>query len=279
MHLVVTAPASAAPVLKTTSCSLDGALRGRVASVNERLELTLADGATLKIAGIDPPVPTPNDPELDAEARAKLAAWLDGREVLFRPVGERADRWGRTVALVSAPMETATISVGEALLDAGLARFSPGPGTRPCSNRFLAAEVRARDQKLGLWADPYYAVLSATDRGAFDEKSATNVVVEGVVTSVEQGRFRTDLHFGQRRGYDFSVTILPRHRKRFEAEGIDLRDLDGRNLRVRGLLDLRFGPRIEIASPEEIEILENAPRHEALSSVTSDQVPGPADRP
>lgn len=276
MTSLVVIPAAAAP--PAMSCSPDDWLRGRVASVNDRLELTLTDGTNLKIAGIDPPVPTPNDPELDAEASAKLAAWLDGREVLFRPVGERVDRWGRTVALVSAPTQTTTIAVGEALLDAGLARFGPGPGTGPCRRQFLAAEARARDEGLGLWADPYYAVLSATDRGAFDERSATNVVVEGVVTSVEENRFRTDLRFGGRRGYDFSVTVLPRHRKRFEAEGIALRELEGRNLRVRGLLDLRFGPRIEISSPDEIEVLGDGSRLGGTAAATRDHIPASADR-
>lgn len=39
---------------------------------------------------------------------------------------------------------------------------------------------------------------------------------------------------------------------------MEFHDLVGRTLRVRGLLDLRFGPQIEIASPDEIELIPQA---------------------
>jgi hypothetical protein len=42
-----------------------------VAAVDERLDLTLADGTRLKIAGIDPVRPTPDAPERDLR-RAKI---------------------------------------------------------------------------------------------------------------------------------------------------------------------------------------------------------------
>ena len=61
-------------------CPNEGGARGRVASVNERLELILEDGNRLKIAGVDPPRPTPGDPELDIRARDRLAQWLTAKK-------------------------------------------------------------------------------------------------------------------------------------------------------------------------------------------------------
>ncbi|MEJ0092537.1 MAG: hypothetical protein WDN46_03635 [Methylocella sp.] len=81
----------------------DSAAGGRIASVSERLELTLEDGRQLKIAGIDPPRPTPQDPDLDIKSSEKLADWLNGKEISYRFEGQRPDRWGRFVAEVYAP--------------------------------------------------------------------------------------------------------------------------------------------------------------------------------
>ncbi|WP_162180441.1 thermonuclease family protein [Methylocapsa aurea] len=229
-----------------------------VASVNERLELTLVDGQTLKIAGVDPPRPTPDQPTIDAKSRDRLGQWLAGQEILYRPMGQRQDRWGRLPALVFAPAaspRSPPLPLAEALLDAGLARFEPGPEARQCRAALLAAESGARAAALGLWADPYYAIIPATDRASFPEKAGTSVIVEGRVTGVESGQFRSTLLFGPRRGWHFSVTILQRNIKIFDAAGFNLAGLAGHTLRVRGLLDMRFGPQIEIANPDEIEVV------------------------
>jgi endonuclease YncB( thermonuclease family) len=234
------------------------AATGRVAAVNERLELTLEDGRLLRIAGLDPPRPTPNDPELDLAASKKLGAWLIGGEVAFRLHEARRDRWGRIAAQVFAPAAGAgspALPVAEAALDAGLARFESGPAARSCRAALLAAEAAARSAALGLWADPYYAVLQAGDRDAFAERAGTSGIVEGRVTGVEQNAFRTTLLFGERRGRDFSVTVLQRNRKIFAAPDFDFAHFKGRTIRVRGLLDMRFGPQVEVSSPDEIETI------------------------
>jgi hypothetical protein len=68
-------------------CPSQGGTQGKVKnSVNERLELTLVGGLQLKIAGVDPPRPTPGDPDLDVRARDRLAKWLIGQEIVFQPL-------------------------------------------------------------------------------------------------------------------------------------------------------------------------------------------------
>ncbi len=233
---------------------------GRVKFVNERLELTLDDGRLLKVSGLDPPRPTPKDPDLDVDSSVKLADWLVGRNVAFRLLETRPDRWGRLVAQVFAPAPDATAAaperpVAQAAIEAGLGRFAPEAAARACRAELLAAEAGARAAALGLWADPYYAVIAAGDHDAFAEKAATSVIVEGRVTGVEQGPYRTTLLFGPRRGWDFSVTILQRNKKIFTAAGLNFDSFKGQMIRVRGLLDMRFGPQVEIADPDEIEAI------------------------
>jgi endonuclease YncB( thermonuclease family) len=242
-------------------CPDQGGARGRVASVNERLELILDDGNRLKIAGVDPPRPTPGDPELDIRARDQLAQWLAGQEIFFRTLEPGLDRWGRTAAFVFAAApgqangpEQAFLPVGEALIDAGLARYEPSALARPCRASLLAAEAGARAAGLGLWADPYYAIIAAADRPSFAEKTGTAVIVEGRITGIADQRPRIMLYFGPRQGGDFSVTDVPRNSKSFEAAYAALAGLTGRTVRVRGLLDTRFGPQIEISNPDDIEV-------------------------
>jgi endonuclease YncB( thermonuclease family) len=239
----------------------------RIAAVDERLELTLEDGRRLKIVGVDPPRPTPDDPELDVKSAERLAAWLNGKDIAFRVFSAAPDRWGRLPAEVFAPADASgsgMLPVARAVIEAGLARFEPSAAARPCRSFLLAAEAAARAAALGLWADPYYAIIAAGDRASFPEKAGTSVIVEGRVANVEQKGFRTTLFFGDRRGWDFSVTILQRNIKIFGAAGLDAANFKGQSIRVRGLLDMRFGPQIEVSSPDQIETI--AQRNETAAS-------------
>src|SRR5947209_5212437 len=76
-------------------CSLENTSQATVAKVERNFDITLADGRAITLAGIDPPRDTPDHPRLAAEARDKLAQWLDGREVALRAVAEKPNRFGR----------------------------------------------------------------------------------------------------------------------------------------------------------------------------------------
>ena len=100
-------------------------------------------------------------------------------------------------------------------------------------------------------------------------RAGSSVIVEGRITGIASRRPRITLYFGPRQGGDFSVTILPRNSKTFEAAYSSLAGLTGQTVRVRGLLDTRFGPQIEISDPDEMEAAGQgqdaaapAPRHQ-----------------
>ena len=67
----------------------------------------------------------------------------------------------------------------------------------------LAAEAGARTAGLGLWADPYYAVIAAADRPSFAEKAGTAVIVEGRITGIADRRPRIMLYFRATPGLGF----------------------------------------------------------------------------
>ncbi len=77
-----------------------------VASVSDTLEVRLADGRLLRLAGLDPPRATPADPALPAKARAALEAWVAGGAVTMRSLAAEPDRWNRTPVLLFHPAPT-----------------------------------------------------------------------------------------------------------------------------------------------------------------------------
>ena len=65
---------------------------------------------------------------------------------------------------------------------------------------------------------------------------------------------RTYVNFGPIRTVDFAATVARNNLAAFEKAGAALSGLSGKVVRVRGLLETRFGPQIELADPEAIEI-------------------------
>jgi hypothetical protein len=216
--------------------------QGRIAEATERGELRLDDGRALRLAGLDTPAP---------------GSWLDriadrwaGRDIRIAILAPAPDRWGRWLADVQA---TDGASLTDDLLAAGLVRVKPEFETRACEAARLVLENGARLDRLGLWAAPS-AVIAATDAGALTEADGRFVVVEGRVRRIGLGRSRVYLDFGGRGG--FTVIALRKAEAAFQRRGQAFSSFAGQSVRVRGVLDGRFGPRIELADPLMIERTE-----------------------
>ncbi len=250
-------------------CPLGGGEPVTVAAVEAQGELRLADGRLIRLVGLDPVLGTPDDPDRADTARADLAGMLAGRAATLIPLATARDRWGRLPALVFAA-EATEGGLAAAAIAAGLGRFLPEAPAHACRDALLRAEVAARAAKLGLWSDPYYAVLDVDDERGFAERSGTRVVASGVVAAVEPGPFRTVLRLLPRdraAGWGnatrevrrmLTATVPARAKKLFEAQHVDVSAYLGQTLRVRGLLDLRFGPQVELAGPDDVELVPRA---------------------
>jgi endonuclease YncB( thermonuclease family) len=246
----------------SNACVLKGGSHATVSAVSERLELTLADGRVLRIAGVEAAGPTPSDPDLGARGRDWLTVWLENRDIFYQGLDARPDRWGRIAAVIfAAPVsgDANLSSAGESLVRQGFARVAPDQHKNPCEKRLLEAEKAARAAGLGLWSDPYYNIIAATDAAAFTEHAGSLVLAEGRLSEVRDGSGRTTLFFGLHRRDQLAVTVLQRNVKIFEAAGLHFHDLIGQTLRVRGLLETRFGPEIEVTAPSEVELIADGP--------------------
>ena len=248
-------PARAAPCGDPASHGL------RVEAVNERLEIILEDGRSLRLAGVERPRPTPANPDRPAQARDPLRAWLlrPGLRVDLELLAAVPDRWNRLPARLFAPGgDGSSQSVAEALVEAGLARVEIDPLARPCLRPLLALEAKARREGLGLWRDPAFAVAPAADRAGLAARAGEVLLVEGLVSGVGATASRTYMNFGPIRTVDFAATVGRNNLAAFEKSGVILAQLSGKVVRVRGLLETQFGPQIELADPEAIELATGA---------------------
>jgi hypothetical protein len=248
--VVVAASALALGLATGPAAAVCGAAAGTVqaVSIDERGEVALADGRTLRLAGLDLPLPSRGDPALAAAARDLLARRFVGREAALSLVAAAPDRWDRALGDLDAPA-----SAAEALIAAGLARVRPEYETRGCEAGRLAMESAARAKGLGVWRDPDYVVLAADDAASLARRDGRFVIVEGVVRRIGLGRARLYLDLGGRGA--LSVVASRKTQAAFQAAGAPLTALAGEKIRVRGALDNRFGPQLEIVDPLMLERL------------------------
>ncbi len=248
--MVMTAPGFAA-------CGRPGG-RVRAVSVDQRLDIVLSDGRTVRLGGLDAPDSDRGAPEIASAAHDFLSRRLLGRESDLIVLAAATDRWGRTVADISLPDSTegSANSTAAALLAAGLARVRPELETRGCVAERLAIEDRARRAALGIWRDPDFAVIPSTDSAELRRRDGRFVVIEGMVRRVGFARSRLYLELVPRDGP--TIVIARKLEPALAREGRPVGELVGQTIRARGALDDRFGPRIEVVEPAMIEIARRA---------------------
>jgi hypothetical protein len=123
-----------------------------------------------------------------------------------------------------------------------------------CAAALLAAEAAARQAKRGLWGYPT-AIKNPESPGDILAGIGQFTLVEGKVLSVRQAGATTYLNFGRNWTRDFAVTIPRRVLAVFEAAGIVPKSLENRRIRVRGYVEARGGPRMEVLRVGQIELL------------------------
>jgi len=237
--VVAAGPADAA------GCSFAPQGEGRVAAIIDARTFRLQDGREVRLAGIEPVASNQTSPT------SALAAVIAGREVKLTGDGDSPDRYGRQPAFVylegfDTPVQSVLLAQGEALVSAEVT-------DKDCAAILFAAEAEARRAKRGTWADPA-AIKNAESPGDILAGIGRFTVVEGKVLSVRQAGATTYLNFGRNWTRDFAVTISRRTSAAFEAAGLGLKSLENRRIRVRGWVEARRGPRIEVLRVGQIEL-------------------------
>ena len=141
-------------VAHTEGCAFTpiGTATVRVVSDNE---IALEDGRAVRLAGI-----------ADVAQPDISAALPGGRTIVLKRLGaaSETDRYGRIAAHIFVIENDAERWLQADLVARGSARASSRIGDAACAKELLAHENSARAARLGLWAEPYYAITKAGER-------------------------------------------------------------------------------------------------------------------
>jgi endonuclease YncB( thermonuclease family) len=256
-------------------CTLDPGPSRTVARVLDGETLTLDDGGVVRLIGALAPrardagaAPGTWPPE-DAAIKA-LSDLVLGKKVKLAFGGRHRDRYGRLLANVFLEGSGGTWVQG-ALLASGHARAYGLPGSFVCSRELLAHEAEARRQYLGLWENGAYGTLAASRPAELMKRRGKYERVIGNVTTVGRTKSATYLNFGTDWHSDFTARID----KTIVAANPDfaarLDALASKTVIVRGWIERRNGPLIDVADPSQIEVLDS--ETEQAPAVSEHRVP------
>ena len=228
---------------------------GTVRDIVDGDTLVLASGAEVRLVGIQAPklpLGRPNFKKwpLADEAKAALSELTLGKRLELRYGDGPIDRHRRLLAHL---FDADGRWIQGELLARGMARTYTFRDNRDRATELLAIEDRARAARRGIWAHPFYRVVSAAESAQFID---TFQLVEGRVVDAAIVRGRAYLNFGRDWRTDFTISIAPRGVRLFRRAGAPPKSYNGRRVRVRGWLKSRNGPMIVVTHPEQIELLD-----------------------
>jgi endonuclease YncB( thermonuclease family) len=252
LRIVFTAAAIAAMALPPSAlaeaCAFADLGEGHVAEIIDGRSFRLTDGREIRLSGIEPATPD----KKPARSSGALSNILRDQDVMLRGEDDAPDRYGRQSAFVFLVSSKALVQ--ELLLAEGEALASAEITEKDCAGRLLAAEASARAAKKATWASPS-AIKNAESPDDILTGIGRFTVVEGRVLSVRQAGAVTYLNFGRNWTRDFAATISRRMMPAIESAGLSPKSLENRRIRIRGWVEAHGGPRIDVRSPGQIELL------------------------
>ena len=229
-------------------CAFADLGEGHVAEIIDARSFRLTDGREIRLAGIEPASPEARTAKDDSA----LARLIRNQDVILQGEDDMPDRYGRQAAFVLLASSKALVQ--ELLLAEGEALVSVDIADKNCAGRLLAAEAGARAAKKATWASSS-AIKNAESPDDILTGIGRFTVVEGKVLSVRQAGATTYLNFGRNWTRDFAATIPKRMMPAIESAGLSPKSLENRRIRIRGWVEAHGGPRIEVRSPGQIELL------------------------
>lgn len=236
---------------------------GEVAAVSDGETIMLESGMVVRLIGLQAPKLPLERAGFEAwpmaeQARETLEALVLDETVTLYFGGTREDRYGRVLAQLK--RDDGLWVQGE-MIRLGMARVYSFRDNRACVPHLLALEDEARAARRGIWSEDWYRVRGVVD--TFRELDSYQIV-EARIRDTSINRGRVFLNYGSNWRDDFTVTVPPGGVSLFEDAGIDLLNLAGVRVRVRGWLTYYNGPNLEVTHPEQIELLETAGGEEEI---------------
>ena len=220
--------------------------------------LILGDGSILRLVSIEAPKEALAGGDdavaaLAKQARAALAKLTIGRRLRLYCDQNPTDRHRRRVAQAA---DDSGRWLQAEMLKLGLARVHGQADHRLGLRELLQIEAAARQAGLGLWSAPAFALRRADDPELI-RLAGSFQIVTGKVLAAERKPDRGFINFGMDRHVDLTLVLEKGALKLCDAANIAIEGLPDREVRCRGWVADYNGPNIEIAYPEQIEILES----------------------
>ncbi len=257
---ILTLPA-AAQEPRAQPCTLQAGETRAVVRVIDAETVRLDDDREVRLIGALAPRSPDMRPDAPAwppeqQAEAALRALVLGRSVEIAYADAQPDRYGRLLAHLFLDRDGERLWVQGELLRKGHARAYGLPGSFHCITELLAYEQVARAVKAGLWANAAYATQRAFRTRALLRQRNTYQVVAGRVVDVAITKSRTYLNFGPDWRKDFTAGISSKLLRKNPDLERTLAALKGKRVEVRGWIEYRNGPFIEVEDPSQIAIVE-----------------------
>jgi micrococcal nuclease len=260
---LVSRPAAAADSPESAARTCAGLAPGPARTVIRIIDgetVGLDDGSELRLIGMLAPRAidvgaTPGAWPWEGKARDALQALVLGKSVELGFGGERLDRYGRLQAQVHLIEGDQRRWVQGHQLAQGLARAYIVAGNRACADELLAAERTARETRRGLWAEAAYQVRQADRPTELPGYRTTFQIVEGRIARVAFVRGVIHLNFDRNWRQAFSASLRNADRGLLGLFAGDPKTLEGRQVRVRGWIEGRDRPAIDLSSGGLIEVV------------------------
>tara|TARA_R110002096_G_scaffold257381_1_gene450913 strand:+ start:262763 stop:263563 length:801 start_codon:yes stop_codon:yes gene_type:complete len=240
--------------IKSQLKSADNGLQtSRVVEVIDGDTLVLENNVTVRLVGLQAPkiaLGRENFKEwpLGYEAKDALRDLTLGKTVSLYYGGREMDRYGRALAHLF--LDDGTWVQSE-MLNLGMARVYSFSDNRSVVGEMLEIEKKARSRSDGIWALRYYSIVPQQQSGRLTNSFQ---IISGNITEVATVRSNTYLNFGDDYKTDFTIVIPNKVKKMFEQLDINLSELAGKNVIVRGWLKYYNGPSINLSHPEQLVI-------------------------
>ncbi len=193
----------------------------------------------------------------DQGLTSHVALKADGAKYLAYRAGPE-NRWGLAPAWVVSEKGSERILVQQDLLGSGKALVAPNLGAADCTSALKWSEAVARRSGRGLWRDG--KVLSTRTPTALLDQAGHYVVAAGRIVSLGKTARTRYLNFGFRWKSDFTVTLKVSEEEAFDAllakKGVRVADLEGAAVLVRGVIQVRDGPYMELTHPGQLDVID-----------------------
>lgn len=289
LSIAVTPPVSAAEGYLPCQPQASSVKRD-VVGVIDTSTLLLDDGSHVVLTGILPPAPTDSPAPTgiwppEQEALSELKRLLRQRNAIIVPGSNRKDRYGRHPAQVFISSGKSYLWLQAEMIRRGAARADVARLAPACARVLVALETIAREERKGLWRHAAYRMRQANDARQLMRYRSTFQIVEGRVHRIARVRNRIYINFSKDWRRDFTIGLTTRTLKKLSAEGFALDKLEGRHVRVRGWIERRGGPFIQLRAGPQLEIVppatspEGAPPPAPFPSSLLERTPPAASEP